>query len=389
MIRANLSGRTEKPVKSTVAVAVNGIIRAVSVLQHIETVAFDYQVLVAPGSFKTGNNSIRFYEVNKATGTTSLSPILFESKSRVELINATSNPMSLGFNSLQLPVASTGEHGEIIIIANEKTGQIRLTGWAANSNDGKIATEIFLFSGDKLITSVKPHSRYPKAQEITGFANAEYSGFNLIMPLSDSEKYAQAPFTAIAVFEPDTKLMAGELRYTNWAGHLFKTRKIKLRSETLEEKTDKNVIEPGRVYDFSDDTQALLFSGSGWSLTSSNKARWNAANEVSFSFTANSNELPLKLVVQASPFFVKEKHETQAIEVSFPSSTSQLITLQRGETDGRFVIHIATEDINADGAVMVKLKFLNAASPKSIGLNNDTRLLAINVKTLQVLIAED
>jgi hypothetical protein len=331
---------------------------------------------------------MRFYQVNNTMGTASLSPIFFESKSQVELINETSSSMSLGFNSQRLPVLSTGDHGEIIIIKDDKTGQIRLTGWAANSNDGKIAAEIFLFSGDKLIASIKPHSRYPKAQEITGFANAEYSGFNLIMPINDSEKYAKEPFTAIAVFDPETNPMAGELRYTNWAGHLFKTRKIKPKPEALAAKTDKNTIEHGLVYDFSDDTQALLFSGSGWSLASSNGARWNAANEATLSFTAKSNEYSLDLVVQASPFFVKEKHEAQVIEVSTPSAASQVITLQRGKTDGRFVIHIAREEIGPDGAVLVKLKFLNATSPKSLGLNNDTRLLAVKVKTLQVLITE-
>ncbi len=388
LIRANRSTQSEKPVKTTVAVAVNGIIRGVSILQHVETVVFDFQVLVAPESFQNGANTIRFYQINKTASTTSLSPIFFESKNQVELINETANSMSLNFSSQRLPVARTGNHGEITIIADDKTSQVRLTGWSASSDDGRIAAEIFFFSGNKLITSVKPHSRYPQAQQFTGFANTEYSGFNLILPIRNPNEFRYALFTAIAVFDPDTNPVAGELRYTNWAEHLFNTRKIKLSRETLLEKTDKNAIEPGRVYDFSDDSQALLFSGSEWSKVSSNGARWNATDNASLSFTVRSNQYPLELMVQSSPFFVKGKHEIQVIEASFLSSASQLIKLQRGKTGGKFVIHIAPKDIGPDGIVLIKLRFLNAASPKLLGINNDTRLLAINVKTLQLLIAK-
>ena len=154
-------------------------------------------------------------------------------------------------------------------------------------------------------------------------------------------------------------------------------------------KSNKNAIDPGRVYDFSDDTQALHFSGSNWSKASNNGARWNTANNATLSFTAKSNELPLDLVVQSSPFFVKGRHETQIIEVTFPSGSRQQINLQRGKTDGKFVIHIAPGDIGTDGKVLIELNFQNAASPKSLGINNDTRLLAINVKTIQLLIAKD
>ena len=389
LIRANWSVQPNDSKKSTVAVAVNGIIRAVSILQRIDTVVFDFQVLVAPESFRNGNNSIRFYQVNNSNESTSLSPIFYETRSQVELIKEAGKPMFLNFNSRRLAITSTGVHGEVILIAEAKSNKVRLTGWSANSQDGQIAAEVFFFSGNKLITSVKPHSRYPQAQKFTGFANTEYSGFNLIMPMKEHKATGPREFTAIAVFDPDTDPFAGQLRYVNWAEQLFKTRKITVSREILAEGVDKNVIEPGRVYDFSDETQALMFSGSGWSKTSTAAGRWNASTEASFSFTAKSNKFPLELIVQSSPFFVKEKQETQAIEATFPSGTMQLITLKQGETKGKFTIHIAPQDIAAEGAVLISLKFLNAASPKSLGINNDPRLLALKVKTIQVLIAKE
>jgi hypothetical protein len=388
LIRANRSTRSEKTEKATVAVAINGVIRGVSIVQSIDTVEFDFQVMVAPESFRDGVNSIHFYQVNNNTGTTDLSPVLFESISNVELINADNDSLFLNINSQRWPVASSGDHGELTLVADDDSKHVRLTGWSADSGDGRIATEVYFFSGSKLITSVRPRLRYPEAQERTGFANAEYSGFNLIMPAWINNESGQEPFTAIAVFGTDTKPTAGELRYINFATHLLTTRKFEVNRDTLAKKPDKNVIEPGRVYDFSDDTHALQFNGSNWSRVSNNGARWNTTNAATLSFTAKGNEFPLDLVVQSSPFFVKGSHETQTIEVSFPSGTRQQINLQRGKTDGRFVIHIAPRDIGADGKVLIELKFQNAASPKSLGINNDERLLAINVRTIQLLIAK-
>jgi hypothetical protein len=70
-----------------------------------------------------------------------------------------------------------------------------------------------------------------------------------------------------------------------------------------------------------------------------------------------------------------------------PSGGEQLIHLKQGETDGKFSIHIAAHDIDPDGKVVIVLKFPNAASPKSLEVNADPRMLAIKVKTLQLLIA--
>lgn len=65
LIRANAVSQAGQPGTATVGVAVNGIIRAVTTLQHIETVAFDLQALVSPDSFIDGFNSVQFYEVDE------------------------------------------------------------------------------------------------------------------------------------------------------------------------------------------------------------------------------------------------------------------------------------------------------------------------------------
>jgi len=386
LIRANRSVQSDEPGKVMVAVSVNGIIRGVSFLQHIESVESDFQVLVAPGSFQDGVNSFLFYRVNKTGEDISLSPIPLESGAQAELIRGSGTDLFLLFNSRELAVNSRGDFGEVSIIADEKDGQFRMTGWSAASEDGRIASEIFFFSGKTQIASVKPHLSYPHAQEYTGFENAGYSGFNLNMPIENHSRFGRKAFTAIATFDSETGTIAGELRYVNRAKKFFRTKKIKVNRDTLKQAKEKNVIEHGRVYDFSDDNQARMFSGEGWSITSSN-SRWNSGEKATLNFKTQGNQLPLKLIVQNSPFFVKGKHETQEIEVLFPSGNKQLISLQHGETNGKFVIHIAASDITADGAVSVSLNFLNATSPQSLGVNNDTRLLAIKVKTLQLLIA--
>lgn len=392
LIRASRTAQADPDAKATIAVSINDIIRGVSVLQKIDAVAFDFQVLVPTDSFQDGNNSMRFYQVTMTTDGESLSPIPFESTDQAELITNNDATMSLNLNSQQIPVTHTGDHGEMTIIAKDKTNQIRLTGWAASSDDGRIATEVFFFSAGELIASVRPNSRYPRASEVTGYASAEYSGFNLIMPVGDPEEFRMDSLTATAVFDPGTQVRAGELRYFNRAEHLVTTREFNPKPKPVPLPGDadsKDTIEPGRVYEFSDETQAAFFSGNGWSDAGADGSRWTIGDESTLGFKVKNIEAPLDLVVQITPFFVKDKHEQQSIEASLPSGAMQLINLQRGQTDGRVVIHITPENIGADGTVLIILKFPHAATPKSLGINNDTRLLALKVKTLQVLIAED
>lgn len=153
----------------------------------------------------------------------------------------------------------------------------------------------------------------------------------------------------------------------------------------LEENSDRDAIELAHVYDFSDDTQARLFYGSGWSHASSNGGRWNATDEASLVFAVKSDEFPLELAVQSVPYFVQGSRELQVIQAVLLSGTKQEISLQKGETDGRFVILIAPKDIGPNGTVVIKIKFPNAVSPNSLGKNADPRLLAIKIKTIQVL----
>ena len=386
LIRANRSTQSDTFEPETVAVAVNGVVRGTSILQKIETLAFDYQVLVAPGSFQNGPNSIHFYQINKTPQGVSLFPILVESEATAELIIESSESMSLNYNSVMLPVSSTGTHGLVTIVADHKIGQIRLTGWSANSMNGHIADEVFIFFGDEFLASVRPHSRYPQAMETTGYANSEYSGFNLIIPMPVQKGSEAKLLSAIAVFNSTDGSVAGELRYINYAGPLVNTSITEFKRDVLKQITDKNTVEPGRVYDFSDDTEAQVFSGSGWSHASSSGARWNAADSATLMFNVTSNNQSLKLIVEASPFFVKGKHETQLVEAQFLSGEKQQIQMQLGETDGKFSIHLEPQEIGSKGDVMIKLNFLNSASPKSLDVNSDPRPLAIKVKTLQLLI---
>lgn len=230
LIRANRPHQFDRPGKTIVAVAVDGTIRGMSVLQQIESVDFDFQVLVSPESFGNGVNPLGFYQVNEIGQEVTLSSIPLENVTR---------------------------------------------------------------------------------------------------------------------------------------------------------------IEHAKTYDFSDDLQAALFAGRGWSTKSSGGARWNINNKAVLSFVVQNRETGLDLVMDSIPFFVKGAHETQTIEVSFPSGKKQVISLQRGDTGGKFVIHVRTVDIAADGTVMIKLDFPDAKSPHSLGVSNDKRLLAIKVKTIQVLTAKN
>ena len=385
LIRANSVFPGGASVKKKVAVSVNGIMRGVSFLQKIDHSAFDFQVLVAPESFQAGQNSIRFFQLDEDQGNPLVSPIPFEDENKVELTHEIFQLDSFKFNSFQLTVNSTGGHGEITLKADPDNHHIRLGGWSAKSQTGEIAAEVFFFSDYRLIGSVKPQLSSDRAKKVTGFEHAEFAGFSLTLPINHQLGQDLKEFSAIAVFDPEARPIAAELRYSNRAEQYFTTRTVR---ETLGQGTSDENIKLGQVYDFSDDTQALLFSGSGWAKLGGGGARWNVTREAVLKFSVEKTASPLEVIVESSPFFVKGKHELQAIEVRFRSGSSQLIKLQRGESKGQFVINVNSGDIGEDGTVLIGLKFLNAASPQSLGVNNDVRQLALRIKTIKVVEAE-
>jgi len=387
LIRANRAGEERASVELPVAVSVNGVIRAVSMIQRIDTLPFDYLALVSPASFTNGANTIGFYQVNQEAGHTWLAPILSETSRQATLTAGEDSELILDLESGRLPVDHSGGFGEAMLIADRQNRQIQITGWAARSGNGQIASEILFFSANDMIGSTSPHLSAPAAMENTGFANAEYSGFNFVIPWREKDGPGLKELSAVAVFRLDGGEVAGELSYVNHAMHLVRTRPTP-GGQLLRighSKGARDTITLGRVYDFSDDDQAMLLAGPGWSRESSSGARWNASDKAVLKFALENNQFPLKVIVQSSPFFVAGKHESQVIEATFASGNRQLIRLKKGETDGRFVIHVAQDDIGPGGSVKIDLKFLNAASPKSLSVNNDPRLLAVKVKSLQVL----
>ncbi len=387
LIRANRAGEKRTAVEIPVAVSVNGVIRAVSMIQRIDTVPFEFLALVSPNSFTNGPNKIGFYQVNQEADHTWLAPILSERNRQATLTAGEDAELILNLESGSLPVDRSGGFGEATVIADRQNRQIRVIGWAALSDNGQIASDILFFSANEMIGSTSPHLSAPTAMENTGFANAEYSGFNFVIPWREKDGPGLKELSAVAVFRLNRDEVAGELSYVNHAKRLVRTRP-RLGGQLLRighSKAAGDTITLGTVYDFSDDDQAMLFAGPGWSRQSSSGARWNTTDKASLKFTVENGQFPLEVIVQSSPFFVAGKHESQAIEASFASGNRQLIQLQKGENDGKFVLHVAQEDIGPDGNVKIDLKFPNAVSPKSLSVNEDPRLLAVKVKSLQVL----
>lgn len=388
LIRANRMGGANGFHKSSVAVAVNGTIRAVSVLEAVETVPFDYQVLVAPESFRNGENSIRFFEVTNGGAELLLAPIARYQDRQAKLLNLEDETSYLEVDAVQLPISRSGNGGSLTIHVNLDSDQVRLDGWAAETSSGQVASEIFFFFDHQLVSSVTPALKSPQAQEYTGFERSASAGFSLTIPMPLEPGQDPLPFSAIAVFEdPDASPSAHELRYNNTATAVLTTRLIHSGKDVLGSDRPKDSIILGRVYNFSDDEQAELLAGSGWSRVSSGGARWNTTTEASLKFKVADNSNALQIIVQSSPFFVEGKLEKQGVDVILSSGNRQRLELTRGVSDGEFRIQISPEDISPDGTVTLVLKFPDAASPSSLGVNNDERPLALRVKTIQVLVA--
>jgi hypothetical protein len=382
LIRASRSSELPGAEIVRVAVSVNGIIQAVATLQQVDTQPFDLQMLVAPGSFREGKNTIAFHQLNEESETTSLSRVPIENSLKAALAWEEDSTFSINFGDQSLPVETEGKSGEVMLIAGDDDEQVRITGWAARSEDGLIADEVFFFAEKQLLTQSNPHLHYPLAEEFTGFEQSLNSGFNLSIPLNVTAQPGLNDFTAIAVFTTDTGLVAAELRYKNWATQFVETRIERRRQAAYSTGPLKQAIELNHYYDFSDEAQAELFTESGWSKQGNKRGRWNEEALAVLNFVVENTESPLELVVEASPLFYRGSHNSHSVEAMLRSGKVQVVTLEEG--DDEFVLQIGAGEIRPDGSVRIRLRFVNAVSPESLGMNNDVRPLALNVKSLLV-----
>jgi hypothetical protein len=90
---------------------------------------------------------------------------------------------------------------------------------------------------------------------------------------------------------------------------------------------------------------------------------------------------PAKTITFVANALVAPNHPQQRVEVSLGGQLQSSVTLTQAK-DNRFTIAIP-QSLQQDKTITIHLRFLDAASPQSLGMNADTRTLALGLKQIR------
>lgn len=120
----------------------------------------------------------------------------------------------------------------------------------------------------------------------------------------------------------------------------------------------------------------------GW-LATEPSGTWTRGGETQIRFHLDGPRQDLLLELEIAPFAV-EFGLTQRVIVSAGGTELQRVTLDTRPPSRHLIPVPATLPLDPDGNLDITLFLPDAATPKSVGINNDTRSLAIRLISLRL-----
>jgi hypothetical protein len=142
-----------------------------------------------------------------------------------------------------------------------------------------------------------------------------------------------------------------------------------------------STIELGQIIDFGKPWVGRhQFIDSGWfSESESWGGIWSAQSNAQLVLPMPT--APAKTITFVANALVAPNHPQQRVEVSLGGQLQTSVTLTQAK-DNRFTITIP-QSLQQDKTITIHLRFLDAASPQSLGMNADTRTLAFGLKQIR------
>lgn len=149
----------------------------------------------------------------------------------------------------------------------------------------------------------------------------------------------------------------------------------------LGELGQSSTIELGRTIDFGKPWMARhQFIGPGWfSEAESWGGIWSASTQAQLVLPMPTNA-PKNISFIANAL-VMPKHPNQRVEIFFDGKLQKTVTLTQ-TNDNQFTVAIPQALQNAK-TIKIDLRFLDAISPQSLGMNGDNRTLALGLKQIR------
>lgn len=150
----------------------------------------------------------------------------------------------------------------------------------------------------------------------------------------------------------------------------------------LGELGQSSTIELGQIIDFGKPWIARQqFIGAGWfSEIESWGGIWSAQPQAQLVLPMPTDD-SAKTITFVANALVTPNHNQQRVEVSLDGQLQKMFSLSQ-TVDNRFTIEIP-QSLRGAKTIAIGLRFLDAASPQSLGINADTRTLAIGLKQIR------
>jgi hypothetical protein len=149
----------------------------------------------------------------------------------------------------------------------------------------------------------------------------------------------------------------------------------------LGELGQSSTIELGRAIDFGKPWVARhQFIGPGWfSEAESWGGIWSAKTEAQLVLPMPTT--PAKSIYFVANTLVTPKHPQQRVEIFFDGQLQKTVTLTQAN-DNQFTVAIP-QTLHHAKKITIDFRFLDAISPKSLGMNGDNRTLSLGLKQIR------
>ncbi len=374
LIRARLSNGAEDFRNTEIAVAVNGIIRAVTRLVSFEDVPFNLQAVVDPSSFVSGVNEISFHEIDRSSGEIQLGVStayrdnysLRKQLTGVLVVNDT------------FRVLDDGRQGTATLRYVPEFEQLTINGWAFDMDRLSKADEVLIYKDYQLIARSLVSIRRSYLPEKVNSIDALYSGFDVRVPVT-SAVLSGSRLDIIARF-----ISAGETYHARLTQRpdstvpmlevdSFGTSKFSVLESS------KKLLVPGYRYDFTDPNDTEMIAGVGWAK-SANQIRWSVAGNASLVFKIASRT-DVAISIETRALVDLNIPVTQKVIFTIDDCFQNEIHITRSGSH-RIELQIPQQCLN-NQLTQLKMHFPDAVSPFELGSGNDKRILALAVKWLE------
>ncbi|MFH1116259.1 MAG: sulfatase-like hydrolase/transferase [Pseudomonadota bacterium] len=215
-----LKARNPRRVPSSLAIAVNGTIRAVTRTIPVGDDAEAFSAVVPENSFRSGDNAVDVFSIESGTdGRVTLEP-LRKARAKAYAIALPTGGITEVLESGQgdrIPVIHGSLVGRLDRVVRGESGDSEFIGWAADKTRSQPAGDLLVFADGKLVRTAGTNWHMPAVARFLGGPEFVNSGFWFSLPTKLLKNVKELRLFAVSRTDPKTASELNYFRGYQWA----------------------------------------------------------------------------------------------------------------------------------------------------------------------------